>query len=170
MSQQQRPLTAKERQRQKETAEAARKAIEAQKKAKELTEAAAGAGDPDERQKLLNQALEKEVEAETFGKTARYLQSGAFQGICAGAGLGGGIGVSLGVLTGTLVGGTTGTITGGLGAGIGLGGEWLHRPDNTPEQCHRSFYLHARSIANDGMQLVRLMDPGSRRESSWERV
>lgn len=122
------PLTAKEKERKEETSKAANKALEAQKKAKELTQAAAAAGDPEERQKLLNQALEKEVEAETFGKTAKYLQSGAFQGLCAGAGIGGSIGVSLGVLTGTLVGGTTGIVTGGLGAGIGLGVGALHGP------------------------------------------
>ena len=119
MSEQAKPPTAKERQRQKETSEAARKSIEAQQKAKELTQAAAGAGDPEERQKLLEEALEKEVEAETFGKTAKYLNSGTFQGLCAGAGLGGGIGVWLGTLTGTIVGGTTGIVTGGIGGGLG---------------------------------------------------
>lgn len=115
----------REQERQRETAEAARKAREAQALAKELTQAAAACGDPDERQKLLNQALEKEVEAETFGKTAKYLNTGAFQGLCAGAGLGGGVGVALGTLTGTLVGGTTGVITGGIGGGLGLGSMYI---------------------------------------------
>lgn len=119
---------AKETERQRETSKAAQKSLEAQKKARELTQAAAAAGDPDERQKLLNEALERAVEAENFGKTAKYLQTGAFQGLCAGAGLGSGIGVSLGVVTGTLVGGTTSLVTGGLGAGLGLGVGAAHGP------------------------------------------
>ena len=111
----------KEAERKQETSKAANKALQAQKKARELTQAAAGAGDPDERQRLLNEALNKEVEAENFGKTAKYLQSGTFQGLLAGSGLGGGVGVWLGIVTGTLVGGTTGILTGGLGGAIGSG-------------------------------------------------
>jgi len=118
----------REAERQRETSKAAQQSLKAQKQAKELLSAAAAAGDPDERQKLLNEALNKEVEAERFGKTARYLQTGAFQGLCAGAGMGGGIGISLGAITGTLVGGLTSPITGGLGAGIGLGVGALHGP------------------------------------------
>ncbi|KAF2478952.1 hypothetical protein BDY17DRAFT_46356 [Neohortaea acidophila] len=119
---------AREKERKQETSKAAKKALAAQKKAKELTQAAAAAGDPDERQKLLNQALEKEVEAETFGKTAKYLNSGTWQGLCAGCGLGGSVGVWLGIVTGTLVGGVTSLVTGGLGAGIGAGVGALHGP------------------------------------------
>lgn len=126
MSAQKKRTPAQERQRKRETSEAAKKALEAERKAQELIQAAAAAGDPDERQKLLNEALEKEVEAETFGKTARYLNSGTFQGLCAGAGLGGGIGVMLGTLTGTLVGGTTGIVTGGLGGGLGATVGYAH--------------------------------------------
>lgn len=118
----------KEIERKQEAAKAAEKAQYCKKKAKELTDAAKAAGDPDERQKLLNEALNKEVEAETFGKTAKYLQSGAFQGMVAGTGLGAGIGLWLGTLTGTIVGGTTGTVTGGIGAGVGLGVGAIHGP------------------------------------------
>ncbi|KAK3680747.1 hypothetical protein LTR37_021081 [Vermiconidia calcicola] len=100
----------KEKQRKQETSQAAQKSIELKKKAQELRQAAAGAGDPDHRQKLLNEALNKEVEAESFGKTARYLQSG----------------VGLGTITGTLVGGVTSTVTGGLGAAVGAGVGYLH--------------------------------------------
>ena len=115
-------------QQKEETSKAAKSAMEAQSQAKELTQAAAGAGDPDERQRLLNEALQKEVEAESFGKTAKYLNTGAFQGLIAGTGLGSGIGVGLGTLTGSLVGGTTGVLTGGLGAGIGAGVGAMHGP------------------------------------------
>ena len=119
---------AKDIERKQEAANAARKAEYCKRKAKELTDAAKAAGDPDERQKLLNEALEKEVEAETFGKTAKWLQTGAFQGMVAGTGLGAGIGLWLGAVTGTIVGGTTGTITGGIGAGVGLGIGAIHGP------------------------------------------
>ena len=114
--------------RKQEAAKAAEKAQYCRKKAKELTDAAKAAGDPDERQKLLNEALNKEVEAETFGKTAKYLQTGAFQGMLAGTGLGAGIGLWLGTVTGTIVGGATGTVTGGIGAGVGLGIGAIHGP------------------------------------------
>lgn len=65
------------------------------------------------------------MKAETFGKTAKWIQtSGSFQGFAAGSGLGIGLGAAVGTLTGTLVGGPTGLITGGIGAGIGK----LHGP------------------------------------------
>ncbi|KXL47307.1 MAG: hypothetical protein FE78DRAFT_337566 [Acidomyces sp. 'richmondensis'] len=112
----------------KEASRTARASLEAQKKAKELTQAAAGAGDPQERQKLLNQALEKEIEAEKFGKTAKYLESGAFQGMIAGTGIGTGIGAGLGTLTGALVGGLTSIATGTLGGAAGTAAGALHGP------------------------------------------
>ena len=65
-----------DKERQEESSKAAQSAIAAQKEAQKLRRAAAGAGDPDERQKLLNQALEKQIASEKFGKTAKYLQSG----------------------------------------------------------------------------------------------
>ena len=109
-----------EEQRQKEAQEAAKTAMEARKKADYYAAALAGAGDPDERQELINKKLEQEMKAETFGKTAKYIQtSGSFQGFAAGAGLGVGLGAVLGTLTGTLVGGPVGLITGGIGAGVG---------------------------------------------------
>jgi hypothetical protein len=103
----------------KESSKAANAASRALKKAKELRQAAAGAGDPDERQKLTEQAVNSEIEAESFGKTAKYLRSGAFQGAAVGTGIGVAPSATLGALTGTLVGGVTSVITGGLGCGIG---------------------------------------------------
>ncbi|KXT09409.1 hypothetical protein AC579_8442 [Pseudocercospora musae] len=111
-----------------ESSRAARKAIEAQQKANELKQAAHGAADPEERQKLMEQAIDKQVEAESFGKTAKYMRRGTFQGMAVGAGLGSAPGLTLGALTGTLVGGVTSTITGGLGAGIGALVGWVHGP------------------------------------------
>lgn len=124
----QRTTEAQEIDTKKETSKAAKTAIAAQNKAKELTAAAAAAADPDERQKLLKQALDKEVEAESHGKAASWLDSGAIQGLVAGTGLGTGIGATLGTITGTLVGGTTSVVTGGLGAAVGTGVGALHGP------------------------------------------
>ncbi|CAK1360105.1 hypothetical protein CB0940_06206 [Cercospora beticola] len=111
-----------------ESAKAAEKALEAQKKAEELKQAAQGAADADERQKLMEEAIDKQIEAESFGKTAKYMRGGAFQGMCVGAGLGTAPGLTLGALTGTLVGGLTSTILGGLGAGLGSIVGWAHGP------------------------------------------
>ncbi|KAK3640935.1 hypothetical protein LTR56_011585 [Elasticomyces elasticus] len=110
-----------EEERKAESSKAAQQSIDAQKKAKELTQAAAGAGDPEERQKLLNEALEQEIASESFGKTAKYLQTGTAQGAIAGTGIGVGTGAGLGTLTGTLVGGVTSTVVGGLGGVVGSG-------------------------------------------------
>lgn len=117
-----------EEERKKESSKAAQAALAAQKKATELIQAAAGAGDPKERQKLLNEALQKEIEAESFGKTAKYISSGTFQGLAAGTGIGVGTGAGLGTLTGTLVGGVSSLVTGGLGAAVGTGVGALHGP------------------------------------------
>lgn len=111
-----------------ESSKAANAAIEAQKGAKELKEAAASAGDPAERQKLTEQAVDAQIEAESFGKTAKYLRSGAFQGLAVGTGIGVAPGATLGAVTGTLVGGVTSTITGGIGGGIGAAAGAIHCP------------------------------------------
>lgn len=110
------------------SSEAAQKSLEAQQSAYELRQAAHGAADPDERQKLLEKALDREVEAESFGKTAKYLRSGTFQGLAVGAGMGVAPGATLGALTGTLVGGVTSLITGGLGGAIGAAAGAIHGP------------------------------------------
>ncbi|KAG9993661.1 hypothetical protein KCU78_g18781, partial [Aureobasidium melanogenum] len=94
-------------------------ALQATQKAWELRQAAMAAGDADAREATLAKAVNKEIEAESFGKAAKYAQSGAFQGLAAGAGLGVQPGVTLGKLTGALVGGTVSTVTGLLGGGIG---------------------------------------------------
>jgi hypothetical protein len=94
-------------------------ALQAGQKAWELRQAAHGAGDAKAREEILAKAINKEIEAESFGKAAKYTQSGAFQGLAAGAGLGVQPGVTIGKLTGALVGGTISTVTGLLGGGIG---------------------------------------------------
>ncbi|KAF1988467.1 hypothetical protein K402DRAFT_313916, partial [Aulographum hederae CBS 113979] len=132
-----------------ESSKAAQSAIAAQNKAKELSQAAAGAGDPEERQKLLNEALEKEMESESFGKTAKYLTSGSFQGLVAGGGLGTGTGVALGTITGSLVGGLTSLATGGLGAGLGAGVGAMHGP-----------FVNMGELAGEGIRKITGTIPG----------
>ncbi|CAE7031561.1 hypothetical protein CFE70_004449 [Pyrenophora teres f. teres 0-1] len=94
-------------------------ALQAGQKAWELRQAAHGAGDAKAREEILAKAINKEIEAESFGKAAKYTQTGAFQGLAAGAGLGVQPGVTVGKLTGALVGGLVSTVTGLLGGGIG---------------------------------------------------
>ncbi|KAE9966364.1 hypothetical protein BLS_006640 [Venturia inaequalis] len=94
-------------------------ALQAAQKAWELRQAANAAGDPNAREEILAKAINKEIEAESFGKAAKYTQSGAFQGLAAGAGLGVQPGVTLGKVTGAIVGGSVATVTGLLGAGVG---------------------------------------------------
>jgi hypothetical protein len=94
-------------------------ALQAAQKAWDYRQAANAAGDPDAREEILAKAINKEIEAESFGKAAKYTQSGAFQGLAAGAGLGVQPGVTIGKITGAIVGGTVSTVTGLLGAGVG---------------------------------------------------
>jgi hypothetical protein len=94
-------------------------ALEAAKKAYELRQAAYGAGDANVREEILAKAINKEIEAESFGKAAKYTRSGAFQGLAAGAGFGVQPGVTLGKLTGALVGGVVASVGAVVGGGIG---------------------------------------------------
>jgi hypothetical protein len=126
-----------------ESGKAANAALAAQKKAKELKDAAAAAGDPEEREKLTEEATNAEIEAESFGKTAKYLRSGAFQGMAMGTGLGVAPGATLGAISGTLVGGVSSTLLGGLGAGIGGVTGALHGP-----------FVNVGKVAGKGMKAL----------------
>lgn len=117
-----------EEERRRESSKLSQQALAARKKAHELRQAANGAADPDERQHLMEEAINKGIEAESFGKTAKYLQSGTFQGMAVGTGIGAIPGVTLGTLTGTLVGGTVTLITGGIGGAVGAATGALHGP------------------------------------------
>lgn len=134
-----------DQERKQEASKTAQAALEAQREAQKLTKAAAGAGDPEERQRLLNEALQKEMEAGSLGKTAKYLTSGSFQGLVAGTGIGTGVGAGLGTLTGTLVGGVTSLVTGGVGAGVGA----LHGP-----------FIQMGEVAGEGVRSVTGTIPG----------
>jgi len=103
-------------------------ALQAAQKAWELRQAAHAAGGPNAREEILAKAINKEIEAESFGKAAKYTQSGAFQGLAAGAGLGVQPGVTIGTLAGALVGGVVSTVTGLLGGDIGSVYGAMHGP------------------------------------------
>lgn len=117
-----------EEERRKESSKLSQQALAARKKAHKLRQAANGAADPDERQKLTEEAINAQIEAESFGKTAKYLQSGTFQGMAVGTGIGVVPGLTLGTLTGTLVGGTVSMVTGGVGCAIGAAAGAIHGP------------------------------------------
>ncbi|TKA37815.1 hypothetical protein B0A54_09817 [Friedmanniomyces endolithicus] len=93
-------------------------------KALSLKDTAMKAMNPQERQKMMQEAYDKEIEANGQSKWARRLQSGPWQGGMGGAGVGGGVGMGIGTVVGALVGGVAAlptTAVGGL-VGMGVGG------------------------------------------------
>jgi hypothetical protein len=103
-------------------------ALDNQALARELSEKAAAAENPAERERLLKEALDKEIEARSQGKTATWLNSGGLQGALGGMSIGGAVGGGLGTVTGALVGATTSLAIGGVGALIGGGVGLIHGP------------------------------------------
>lgn len=93
-----------------------------------LKDNAAKASDPKERQRMLQEAYDREIEANGQSKMARRMQSGAWQGAAGGAGIGGGVGMGLGTVVGTLVGGVVTLPTTALGGLIGAGVGGIHGP------------------------------------------
>lgn len=120
---------------------AAQKAQAAQQKADGLKQKASKLMNGKERQRMLQDAYDREVEAHGHSKFAKSLQSGPLQGGAAGAGIGVGVGAGLGTVVGTLVTGLVSVPTFALGGLIGLGVGGIHGPffkfDNhkkSPEQ------------------------------------
>jgi hypothetical protein len=113
-----------------QAAEAAKAAASADGIVNTLKKKAAGLTNPKERERILTEAFNKEIEAKGLSKKARILQSGGFQGAVGGAGIGAATSAGLGTVVGTLVGGVTSipaTLVGGLvGGGVGLfHGPWI---------------------------------------------
>lgn len=100
----------------------------AQSAASSLRQQAETIADPTERERLLKEAYNKEVEARGLSKLAKRMQSGTWQGMAGGAGIGGVLSVGLGGVVGTLVGGILAVPSVGLGALIGSGVGALHGP------------------------------------------
>lgn len=101
--------------------------IGSQMKAKRLTEQASKAADPQERERLLKDALGQSSEPRSQGKKG-WLESGGVQGALGGAGAGTAVGAGLGTVTGTLVGGASSVAVGGVGAAVGGGVGIVHGP------------------------------------------
>jgi hypothetical protein len=106
--------------------------LQAIKKAKDsaaaLREQASKITDAKERKRILNDAYNKEIEANGLSKVVQRMQSGSWQGLFAGAGIGGAISAGIGTLVGTLVGGVLSIPTIGLGALVGTGVGAVHGP------------------------------------------
>ncbi|EME87752.1 uncharacterized protein MYCFIDRAFT_169514 [Pseudocercospora fijiensis CIRAD86] len=111
-----------------ETISAMQKMSQLQETAQRLKDKAAAVSNPNERERLLKEAYEKEVEANGHSRMARRMQSGTWQGLFGGGGIGAGVGMGLGAVLGTLVGGVASVATVPLGALTGAGvGAW-HGP------------------------------------------
>ena len=110
-------------------------ALDAQQKANGLLSKALSLKDtamkcmnPAERQRMLQEAYDKEIEANGQSKWARRLTSGYWQGGMGGAGIGGGVGAGLGTVVGTVVGTVAAVPTTALGGLIGIGVGGIHGP------------------------------------------
>ncbi|KAK4547997.1 hypothetical protein LTR36_010717 [Oleoguttula mirabilis] len=95
-------------------------------KAQNIKDKAIKCLDPKERQRMIQEAYDKEVEANGQSKFARRLQSGAWQGGAGGAGAGVAVGTGLGTVVGALVGGVASLPTTALGGLIGVGVGGIH--------------------------------------------
>ena len=112
----------------KEAAASAESALASAKTASSLRAAAETIKDPEKRNKYLQDAYNKEIEAHGNSKKARVLSSGAFQGSVGGGGIGMAVGAGLGTVVGTLV-GTVATIpTTAVGTLVGAGVGGVHGP------------------------------------------
>ncbi|KAI4921488.1 hypothetical protein J4E85_008833 [Alternaria conjuncta] len=108
----------------KEAAASAESALASAKTASSLRAAAETIKDPEKRNKYLQDAYNKEIEAHGNSKKARVLSSGAFQGSVGGGGIGMAVGAGLGTLVGTVA--TIPTTAVGTLVGAGVGG--VHGP------------------------------------------
>ncbi|KAK5946524.1 hypothetical protein PMZ80_000667 [Knufia obscura] len=108
-----------------ETAQAAHKA---QSTANDLKSKAQAMTDPKQREKMLQEAFDKEIEANGHSKAAKRMQSGTWQGLGFGGGIGAATGLGLGAGLGTVLGAVTAVPTAGLGMLVGSGVGAIHGP------------------------------------------
>ena len=112
----------------RQAAEAAKGAASVQGVVESLKSKAAKLTDPKEREKLLSETFNREIEAKGLSRKARILKSGTFQGAAGGAGIGAATGVGLGTVVGTLVGTVVSVPTTALGGLVGAGTGAIHGP------------------------------------------
>lgn len=126
--------------------ESLQKAQKAQSTANDLKSKAMAMTDSKQREKIIREAFDKEMEAHGHSKAAQRLQSGPWQGLGIGGGMGAAAGLGTGAALGTVLGVVTAIPTTLLGAGIGtatgairgpwikLGGKDQKFEDADPEQ------------------------------------
>ena len=111
-----------------QAASQAEAALAAQKTASSLRDAANLIKDPKKREKYIQDAYDKEVEAHGKSRKARMLSSGAFQGGVGGGGIGMAVGAGLGTVVGTVVGTVASIPTTAVGTVVGMGVGGVHGP------------------------------------------
>ena len=111
-----------------QAAQAAKAAASAQGMVDSLKSKAALLTNPEERERVLSEAYDREIEAKGLSKKARILKSGTFQGAIGGAGIGAATGLGLGTLVGTLVGTVASVPTTAVGSLVGAGTGAIHGP------------------------------------------
>ncbi|KIW68441.1 hypothetical protein PV04_04387 [Phialophora macrospora] len=110
------------------TIESLQKAQKAQSTANSLKQKAMAMTSKTQREKLLKEAFDKEMEANGHSKMAKRMQSGTWQGFGFGGGIGAASGLGLGMGVGTVLGGILSVPTTGLGMLVGTGVGAIHGP------------------------------------------
>ena len=111
-----------------QAAQAAKAAASAQGMVESLKSKASMMTDPKQREKMLSEAYNHEIESKGLSKKARVLKSGTFQGATGGAGIGMATGMGLGTVVGTLTGVVASVPTMALGGLVGAGTGVIHGP------------------------------------------
>lgn len=111
-----------------QAAQAAKAAASAQGMVESLKSKASMLTDPKQREKMLSEAYNHEIESKGLSKKARVLKSGTFQGATGGAGIGMATGMGLGTVVGTLTGVVASVPTMALGGLVGAGTGVIHGP------------------------------------------
>lgn len=108
--------------------QAAQAAAATQSMVDSLQSKAALLTNPSERERVLSEAYDREIEAKGFSRKAAILKSGTFQGAAGGAGIGAATGLGLGAVVGTVVGAVASVPTTAVGGLVGAGTGAIHGP------------------------------------------
>lgn len=108
--------------------ESAQAAQKAQSTANDLMSKAKQMTDSTQREKILREAYDKEIEANGHSKMAQRLQSGTWQGLGFGGGIGAATGLGIGAGLGTLLGAITAVPATGIGMLVGSATGAIHGP------------------------------------------
>ncbi|KAJ9617256.1 hypothetical protein H2200_000977 [Cladophialophora chaetospira] len=110
------------------TIESLQKAQKAQSMANNLKQKAMAMTSSTQREKMLREAFDKEMEANGHSKMAKRLQSGSWQGFGFGGGIGAASGLGIGAVTGTVLGAILAVPTTGIGMLAGTATGAIHGP------------------------------------------